>query len=169
MVPGVDASAHFHMSSLRESLIEHLFIGELLRHLWLRGPVPAEVLKPQVDAAGYDVAIECLGVLRHIQLKASSTTARTARQKIHVALAEKPSGCVIWVQFDPATLQLGPFLFFGGGPGSPLPSLEDFKVAKHTKADTQGVKAERPNLRQVPKGQFEMLTSIGDVADALFG
>ena len=34
---------------------EHLFVGELVRHLWLKGAASLEVLKPQVDDAGYDV------------------------------------------------------------------------------------------------------------------
>jgi hypothetical protein len=165
----LDQTAHYRLSSLRESLIEHLFVGDLLKYLWLQGPIEAEVLKPQVDAAGYDIAIECEGILRHIQLKASSRTARAARQKIHVSLAAKPSGCVVWVQFDAKSLALGPYLFLGGAPGEPLGALSDFKVAKHTKANSLGVKAERPNLRQVPKGRFEVVPSLEGLATKLFG
>lgn len=165
----VDPTAHYRLSSLRESLIEHLLVGELLKHLWLSGPIEVEVLKPQVDSAGYDLAIECQGVLRHIQLKASMRDARAAGQKVHVALERKPSGCVVWVQFDDASLELGPFLFFGGPPGSALPDLSSFRVARHTKANVEGVKAERPNLRVVPKGRFESIPTVAKLADVLFG
>jgi hypothetical protein len=47
--------------------------------------------------------------------------AKTARVGINAALQSKPSGCVIWLRFDPVTLALGPFLWFGGEPGKPLP------------------------------------------------
>jgi hypothetical protein len=37
-------------------------------------------------------------------------------------------------------LELGPFLFFGSEAGKPLPDLGDLKIAKHTKANAEGVK-----------------------------
>ena len=46
-----------HHSSQRERLIEHLVLGEIMRHLWLRGVTDLEVLDPQVDSAGYDVVL----------------------------------------------------------------------------------------------------------------
>ena len=163
------SSADFKHSTLRESIIEHLFVGQVLRFLWLRGPIVAEVMKPQVDATGYDIAIECLGVLRHVQLKSSSRSAKTARQKLHVELGSKPSGCVVWIQFDPETLELGPFLFFGSEPGHRLPSLKEFPVARHTKGNADGYKAERPEIRVVSKAKFLKLDSIEAVVHALFG
>ena len=169
LTPAMNDPAHYEQSSLRESLVEHLFIGELLKHLWLEGPVPTEVLKPQVDAAGYDVVIECFGVLRHIQLKASARRARTAVQKIHTTLAGKPSGCVVWIQFDAGSLELGPYLYFGGPAGHPLPDLSDLRTAKHTKANAQGIKSERPNIRVVPKGRFEVIHSMEELVAMLFG
>ncbi|WP_428265410.1 hypothetical protein [Haliangium sp.] len=149
-------------------VLEHLFVGGLLRVLWLSGPVSAEVMRPQVDNAGYDLVIEVNDVIRHIQLKSSDRDAKTARQNIHLHLARKPSGCVIWMQFDPESLDLGPFLWFGGLPGEPLPALDDFKVAKHTKGDATGRKAERPMLRVVPKRRFEVIETIEEIVDALF-
>jgi hypothetical protein len=32
---------------------------------------------------------------------------------------------------------MGPLLFFGSGPGKPLPSIDDFPVAKHTKGNAR--------------------------------
>lgn len=160
---------HFRFSTFREKLIEHLFLGELLRLSWQRGECSLEVAKPEVDSRGYDVIIERDGVVRHVQLKASSRAAATSRQTIHVGLAGKPSGCVIWIRFDPETLELGPFLFFGSAAGQPLPDLSRFGTARHTKGDTQGYKAERPNLRTVPKSQFVRLDTVDQVFTALFG
>lgn len=162
-------AAHSHQASYREALLEHLFVGALLRSLWLAGSFHVEVLKPQVDDAGYDIVLEAGGVIRHVQLKSSFRGAKTASQKIHLRLADKPGGCVIWIVFDPATLELGPFLWFGSAPGEPLPDLRSFKMALHTKGDATGYKAERPMIRVVPKGRFTPLDTIEDVLSALFG
>jgi len=160
---------HYRFSSYREKLIEHLFIGELLKASWLSGECSLEVAKPEVDSRGYDVIIERNGVVRHIQLKTSHRTAITTSQNVHIGLAEKPAGCVVWIQFDEKTLDLGPFLFYGDKAGGPLPSVLDLKVGKHTKANSQGVKVERPDIRKVPKSRFEPLATIDQVFGALFG
>ena len=160
---------HFIHSSYRERLIEHLFVGELLKHSWLIRECKLEVAKPEVDNSGYDLIAEEGGVVRHIQLKASHKDARAATQNIHTALGSKPSGAVVWVRFDPSTLELGPFLFFGGLPGEPLPDLSGFRVAKHTKGNSEGVKAERPAIRTVPKGRFRQYETSVEVYEALFG
>lgn len=65
------------------------------------------------------------------QLKSSHTGSSTADVKVDLHLAKKPSGCVIWVWFDPRTLRVGPFLWFGSKPGLHLPNLSTLKLAKH--------------------------------------
>jgi hypothetical protein len=159
---------HYLKSSFREKLIEHLFIGELLKHSWLDSSCSLEFAKPEVDNQGYDLIAEQNGIIRHIQLKASHLKARTAKQKVHIALSSKPSGCVIWVFFNDESMELGPFLFFGGTPGSPLPCIDGFRVAKHTKANAEGVKAERPEIREVRKGQFQKYETVQDIYELLF-
>ena len=64
-------SKHSEHSSYREKLIEHLFIGELLKSSWQNGDCQLEVGKPEVDNSGYDVIIEANRIVRHVQLKAS--------------------------------------------------------------------------------------------------
>jgi hypothetical protein len=159
---------HFLNSSFREKLIEHLFIGELLKISWNTGQCTLEVAKPEVDSQGYDIIAEDNGIIRHIQLKAAKLGATTPSQKIHTALSNKPSGCVIWVYFDEKSLALGPFLFFGSSAGEPLPDISNFKVAKHTKANSDGFKAERPAIRIVNKGQFTHYKSVSELYDVLF-
>ncbi len=150
-------------------MLEHLSISQLLRYAWLYDDAQLEVIKPEIDRSGHDIVFEAHGVMRHVQLKTSSLSAKTARQKLHVDLASKPSGCVIWTRFDSATLELGPFLFFGGVAGEPLPSLGDLRVAKHTKGDATGKKAERPNIRVLSEGRFEELATIRELYCTLFG
>ena len=156
-------------STFREKTLEHLFIGEVLRRLWQKGVRDAEVLFADVDAAGYDVVMEANGCLRHIQLKSSFIGSKTAKQTINIRLAHKPGGCVVWLYFDRDTLELGPFLWFGGEPGARLPDIGRLKVGKHAKANAEGVKHERPNIRLVNKGDFTRLDTIELLVAKLFG
>lgn len=160
--------SHFLQSSLREKLLEHLFVGDLLRALWRKGCRDIELLRAEIDYAGYDLVVECNGVMRHIQLKSSHSSSSTRDVKVHLSLAKKPCGCVIWINFDAETLALGPFLWFGASPNTALPSLGN-RIARHTKADRTGTKAARPNLRLIARSQFQELTTMDDVVAALFG
>ena len=161
--------SHFLHSSLREKILEHLFIGEVLKSLWKKNIRNIEVLKAEVDSGGYDVVISCHRIIRHIQLKASYKGASTSEQKVQLSLGEKPSGCVIWMLFDPDSLVLGPFYWFGGEPGLPLPDISGKKVAKHTKGNAEGEKLERPNLRVLKKADFDKLVTIEKIVSRLFG
>lgn len=165
----VISNLDIHQSVYRERLLEHLLIGDLLRHSWLHAGATLEVSQPSIDRSGHDVVLEANGITRHVQLKSSSRCAATAVQKVHIGLAGKPSGCVIWTRFDRDTMTLGPFMFFGGEPGTPLPSLADCRVARHTKGNAEGVKKERPNLRLVSMSTFRKVADIPALYAALFG
>ena len=154
-----DADSRF--SSYRERVIEHLFVGDLLKHFWLVGEHQVEVLRAEVDGAGYDLVVDHGGLVRHIQLKSSTRGAKRANVDVQVNLCKKPSACIIWIRFDAKTLELGPFLCYGSRVG-------EFKPAKHTRANKESVKAQRPGLRLVPKSHFKTMDTIADVADFLF-
>jgi hypothetical protein len=158
---------HYLHSPYREKLVEHLLIGELLKLSWKSGDCSLEIARPDVDNGGYDLIAEANGVVRHVQLKASRVGSATSRQKVHVALSGKPSGCVVWAYFDDEDLSLSPFLFFGGPPGQPLTSLDGLPTARHTKANADGYKSERPNIRVLRKRDFR-IDSVEDLYAAVF-
>lgn len=162
------ASEHSVHSSYRQALLEHVFTGAIMSHMWLHGMERIEILKPQVDNSGYDIVLEASGVVRHVQLKASHRQSATSRVNIHRMLGEKLSGCVIWILFDPANLELGPFLWFGGIPGERLPDLGSCPAATHTRHDAQGIRPERPNIRALPKRAFSSIDTIEELVDRLF-
>jgi hypothetical protein len=163
------ATEHSLLSSYREMLLEHLFAGEVMRHLWISGTKRLEMLKPQVDDGGYDLVLEAGAVVRHIQLKATFSGSKVQRFNINVGLATKPSGCVIVVIFDQATLKLGPFLWLGSAPGERLPDLSPYRIAKHTKGNAEGIKLDRPQIRVIPKAAFELVETIPVLTQKLFG
>lgn len=158
---------HYQNSSLRENIIEHLFIGELLKIAWHRSE-SLEIAKPEVDNSGYDLIAEINGIIRHIQLKSTKIGGKAARQNIHLTLSRKPAGCVVWIFFDEQKLELGPFLYFGGNRTESMEDIKDYKIATHTKGDSQGFKKKRPNIRVITKSSFATYTTVTDLYDKLF-
>lgn len=61
------------------------------------------------------------------------------------------------------------YKYFGGSPGQGLPVVDSFKVAKHTKANAQGIKGERPAIREIPKSRFKEVKDITELITLLFG
>lgn len=158
-------------SSFYEQLVEHVFIAEVLQESWYRFGTIVEVLRSEVDASGYDIVFECGDVIRHVQLKASHEDSRSARQKVNVALARKPSGCVVWLirSEDRETHRMGlRYRFFGGSARERLPSLDEFPVGKHTKGDSTGEKKDRPAIRVVPKRAFVEAQNVTELVRKLF-
>jgi hypothetical protein len=162
----VITDAHSRYSSARENVLEHLFIGEMLRTLWIKGKYEVEVLRSEVDDRGYDVVIECDGVLRHIQLKTSYRGSKTRSQNVNSNIAKKSGGCVVWILFDAESLKLGPFRYLGEEPGKKL-DLGN-RPARHTRANSQGVKATRQNVRKISQAKFQDVSSIAALAEKLF-
>jgi hypothetical protein len=87
---------------------------------------------------------------------------------VQLGLASKPSGCILWMLVDENRMECSSYLFFGGGPGEPLPPIADFKVATHTRANKTG-KSERANVREVPRSRFSTLAGIPHLYESLFG
>jgi hypothetical protein len=162
----VDHSEH---SMLRELIIEHVFIGEGLRKFWRCGITDVEVLRSEIDAFGYDLVMSRGEIVRHVQLKTTKVGGKADEVKVGLTLMKKPSGCVVWILVDPATLNMESFLWFGGAPGEPLPDISDLKVARHTKGNASGEKKERKDHRFVKRSSFEKLKTLDDVLAKLFG
>lgn len=156
-----------HQSSMRENVFEHMLLGQLGAELLARG-VEYDELYSSVDKDGFDVMLEAGGIQRHTQLKVKVLGGARSEITVHTGLAARPSGCVVWLTYDPETRTFCDIQWFGGAPGEPLPDLGD-RIARHTRANSQGVKAERPHHRVVPVRRFERLDDVAHLADRLFG
>ncbi|MDB5652307.1 MAG: hypothetical protein JWL62_3827 [Hyphomicrobiales bacterium] len=154
-------------STLREKIVEHLFIGQLLRLIWSEGIRDIEVLKPEVDRAGYDIVIAVNGVVRHIQLKATRKGGKRNRVDLSTRLTERRGGCVVWLVVDEDNFELGPFYWLGSDPHLPL-VLNSTRIGKHTKGNAQGLKAARPMMRTLSRGEFTRFDSVVELRAALF-
>src|SRR5579862_3621039 len=51
-------------STLRERIVEHVFVGDALRRLWRLGITDVEVLRSEFDARGYDLVLSFKKVVR---------------------------------------------------------------------------------------------------------
>ncbi|WP_420212787.1 hypothetical protein ACN8ZM_35815 [Burkholderia aenigmatica] len=158
---------HATHSVLRERIVEHIFVGEVMRHLWKLGILNVEILRAEFDASGYDLVMCCGNVMRHVQLKVSRVDGARAQVAINQQLARAPSGCVVWLGVTD-DLDITEYRWFGAAPGRPLPDLSGHATARHARANAQGIKAERANQRVLPKGAFEKLAGLGETIERLF-
>ncbi len=159
-----------HHSTSIEQMIELTLIAELVQEAWFGHRERIDVLHSSVDAFGYDIVLECRGVMRHIQLKARNNTT-TKEWPINTSLAVRPSGCIVLITWNriEGTNRIGMrYHWFGGGPGERLPSLGD-KVAKNSRANAEGIKQERKNIRRLRINQFVPLEGAAGLLHRLFG
>lgn len=167
--------SYYKHSTFFEQMTEHVFISEILQEAWFRYGKIIEVLRSEIDASGYDIVLACNGFTRYIQLKTSKPNSQKSSQSINIVLSEKPSGCVIWIlREEPKKecveqrMKLS-YLFFGDEPGKPLASLEHFRVGKHTKANSEGLKSERQSIRVIPRSSFIKVPDTKELLIVLFG
>lgn len=158
-------------STAMERLLEHVVLGDLAQEAWFGRRQLIDILHSSVDAFGHDVVLECGPVIRHVQFKARRLDAKTSSYGINTRLAERPSGCIIWTGWakrpDANRVDVQ-YRWFGGRPGERLPDLGDV-VAKHAKANAQGVKAPRPDIRVLRLSRFEPISDTAQLLDRLFG
>lgn len=165
---GDNVLSHSSASSLREQALSHLLLWQLSAARWRSGRLDLEVLKSEVDRGGYDIVLEAAGIIRHVQLKSSIAGSKVRDVSVSTRLSDKPSGCVIWLEVNRATLEIERYFWFGGAPRSKLPELGS-RISKHSRANSTGTKAERPLHRQISKSCFEPLSNAAELIVRLFG
>lgn len=155
------------LSNVREKILEHRFISDLAEVMVRRG-VEMDVMHGEFDAHGHDVVFEAAGVIRHVQLKVMVAGGKRRDVNVNVRLRSRPSGCVVWMVYDPTTLKVVEYRWFGDGPGEPLPDI-GIRIVRHTKGDASGKKAFRNGHRLLSKPKFEVLDGLDALANQLFG
>lgn len=148
-------------------ILEHLFLGELLRYIWQHFPndPSPEVMSAGVDDSGYDIVLEWRGVLRHIQLKGRA--GQGAYIRVNRVLSRKPAGCVVLLSCgqDLASIK---YSLIGASPPGPL-DLTPYRKAKRLRANRLGIKAETLSTCLIPVSAFEPRLEMADLVKALFG
>jgi hypothetical protein len=144
-----------------------MFVAAIMQEAWLVREQQIEVLKAEVDAFGYDLVLECNGVLRHVQLKSSDIRGKTSRQTINRTLEDKQGSCVVWIvlnrTLDGQHLDFT-YLYFGGDqPHDPMPSLGEV-IGRNPLSKTP-----RPNTRVLTKNKFEPILTTAQLLNRMFG
>ena len=151
---------HSGRSTYRELLIEKRFLSDLLVALW---PEEVEVLRPDVDIAGYDLVLEARGRIRHLQLKSALRKFKKGNRNVRGRLWEKLAGCVLCIVID-ADLKPLHYRWFECVPREALPNVSRYPRARHP-----STKKERLDAYIVPADRFDKLTTMEAVIEKLFG
>jgi hypothetical protein len=153
-----------------EKTLQHLLLARLSQAIWKRKKADLlEISSAEIDNRGYDVVLSLGCCTRHVQLKSQKTSGRRRDADINMALADKPSGCVVWSEYDPESLEFTRFFFFGGAPGAALPGIGAYPVRRNPRHNAVGVRPPRNNVRLVPKKDFEKVDSVETLVEKLFG
>jgi hypothetical protein len=145
-----------------EKLMEHIFLSEVLQECWFQRRQIVEVLRAEVDAAGYDLVLEAAGRIRHVQLKASRQGGKTSKQTINTKLADRQGGCVVWISYGVEEEQGRADLKYRWW------DSETANLPKTVGRNTRTGK-ERPNTAVLKKSDFERIDNPATLVDRLFG
>jgi hypothetical protein len=150
--------------------IKHVWLARLLQVLWEYYPESKlQIFTSEVDDAGYDIVLTLATVTRHVQLKASHVRAKRQSIDVNTALAQAEGGCVVWIFYDPVTLDIQKYRFFGSEPGKPMADLSSFNIAKRVFPDMTGKRPERPRIRAIPKSACVPVSTLDELIEKLFG
>jgi hypothetical protein len=157
-------------SSYRDSVLESIFITELVQSCAMTGRRPVEIARNVVGFEGYNLIATCGPVTRQIKLEQSKPGL-----DLDKSLEDRPSGCcVVTIPFVDAERRRIAFQYrwFGGDPGERLIFPADAKPARlavNRRREPELASAEPPNYLRVGAKHFARADDIDEVADYLFG
>lgn len=149
-----------------EKLLKIRFVSDLSRALWLTGCRDFDVLRSNVDDNGFDLMIEAKNVIRHIQFIFTANGDETLDAKVDYRLSTKASGCIIWVEYDPDTLNITTYGWYGTYQGLGLPRIW---VPERSSHNSDSIKPLTDNRRLLQKSKFTPVRSIHQLIGHLFG
>ena len=113
-----------------ENILEHRFAFDLARQLVLEeSPRLLNIMRSEVDAFGVDLVLSVADVSRHVQMKTRSGSPPANAYSISEALWSISGGCVVWMRYDPVSLEPTNYNLFG----LPIPTMDKFQ-----KSDRKG-------------------------------
>nr|MBA2601120.1 hypothetical protein [Actinomycetota bacterium] len=97
----LDSSRNSHVV---ERFMEHVFLADVLEELWIRRGRPAMVAHSEVDATGFDLAIQAIDedaghvLTTSVQLKAT-LRGNNNPVKLNPKLWNHERGCLVWIRY----------------------------------------------------------------------
>jgi hypothetical protein len=153
-----------------EKIMEHRFIADIMMLGWYKYGVEIKVLYSEIDSSGYDVIFKKDNIIRSVQLKASAKKSKVPSLKINTLIIKEENPCIILIKYEFNDNKLDfdlDYYFWGKEIGKALPNIDDYKIAKKTTANSNGIKRERPNIRVIPKNEFREI-SLNELFSILF-
>jgi hypothetical protein len=84
-----------------ENIMEHAFLSDVLQHCWFVRHHRVEVIRPDVDAGGYDLVLDANGRIRHVQLKSRWKGGRSkVGTQILSRLRDHADPCVVSISWQ---------------------------------------------------------------------
>lgn len=157
-------------SSYVENVLTHRLISSLAGELWRRDPcLPLNIFNAEVDDAGFDLVLGCGNRLRYIQIKQVHAAGNARKFSVRLDFTRLPGSCVVVVVHAEATLDVEHFLFFGGTPDIPMPSVENENPSiAPGRRDEDGKRKVRAHYRDIPRAKFRGPLDTSQLLDALF-
>jgi hypothetical protein len=153
-------------SGIREKLLEHLFLAELLQEAWVQG-YEVSVMRAEVDAWGYDLVLKAHDVVRLVQLKSG---AKGRSVTVHSALGSACGACIIKMEPHPDRrghrVRLS-YRFLGGRPSEQL-DLGDAPPARQLRYKRDGTKSARVNHVKLGARRFGPPMTMAKLVRHLF-
>jgi len=144
-----------------ERMLEQRLTADLMETAWRQGK-RIDVLRAEADDAGYTLLMDSDAASRHVAVFCSPKGAEIRHVPVPASLAERPEGCLVWVEVDDdkAPQRIEPdYLWYGDTPGYALPPLDDLR----------SVKGGHDTFYLLPRDRFTRAGSVKNLAERLFG
>jgi len=157
-------------STYVENVLIHRLVSGLAGELWRRDPiVPLHIFNAEVDDAGFDLVLACGDRQRYIQVKQVHCKGSASKFSVRLEFTRLPGSCVVVVVHSESDLAVEHYLFFGGPPNEPMPSVESEKASvSPIKRGEDGKKKVRLHYRDIPRKKFTGPLNTGELFDVLF-
>jgi len=143
-----------------ERMLEQRLVADLMQEAWRRGN-RIDVLRAEADDAGYTLLMDSDTASRHVAVFCSPRGADVTQVPIPASLADRPEGCLIWLEVDdnaaPERLEIR-YLWYGDSPGYSLPPIDDLPSVQG--GDT--------TFHLLPRDRFTAVGKISALAEKLF-
>ena len=144
-------------SNLREKLLLHILLVDIYKICWSDPKYDdVQILFPEIDVNGADMAIAYNKITTFIQLKSINKSSTTKQFPVNKRLFENESYCVLLIELNEEDLSANYYVWKNK-------PFDKFKQAKHAKANSKGVKKIRENIVELPKDNFEFITVKNDL------
>ncbi len=144
-----------------ERMLEQRVVADLMEEAWRRGK-RIDVLRAEADDAGYTLLMDSDQASRHVAIFSAPRGADVPHVPVPSTLADRPEGCLVWVEIDdakaPDRLELR-YLWYGDTPGYSLPPLDELR----------SVRGGDEQFQLLPRDRFERVGSTGALLEKLFG